>query len=211
MATISYNPSVFIQRIENTGNNATREIVVNTTDPLQIADSVDILGVEYIIQNIDTTTKIVTLDKDRDSNIDLTQTAIIEVKKIEANQVLPNPPTPISDIQRKEKVIALAKDLDQRMLNKGHEVFGTDYYGMRSTLESEIRAYLGTFNDKHVPLLNILANAEGTTLDVIATAYKKKLVTFESAKQILRTQFIALCIKVAEAQSEDDLNNITFA
>lgn len=212
MPVESYNPSVFIQRIESVGHNATKQIVVNTTDPLEVAHSVNILGNDYLIANIDTQTKMVTLDKDRNANIDLSQTPTIEVK-----QNVPDPtlsldsPTPITDTERKEKLFALQADLYQRKLNKAQEILGTDYYGMKGVLESEIRAYLGTFNDEHTPILKVLAGASGEDVEVVATKFKKKLVEFQKAKQILETNFINLANKVPQAQSKQELDAISFA
>lgn len=212
MPVESYNPSVFIQRIESVGDNATKQIVVNTTDPLEVAHSINILGNDYLIANIDTQTKIITLDKDRNANIDLEQTPTIEVK-----QNVPDPslsldsPTPITDTERKEKLFALQADLYQRKLNKAQEILGTNYYGMKHVLDSEIRSYLGTFNQEHSVILKVLAGSSGESVENTATKLKKSLVEFEKAKQILHTNFINLAIKVAQAQSKQELDAISFA
>ena len=212
MPVESYTPSVFIQRIESVGDNATKEIVVNTTDPLEVAHSVNILGNDYLIAKIDTATKVVTLDKDREANIDLSQTPTIEVKQNVADtNISLDTPTPITDTERKEKLFALQSDLYQRKLNKAQEILGTDYYGMKNTLDSEIRSYLGTFNDEHTPILKVLVGASGESVEVVATKFKKKLVEFAKAKGILETQFINLSVKVKEAQSKKELDSIAFA
>ena len=208
----SYNPSVFIQRIETVGDNATKQIVVNTLSTIKVADSVNILGIDYLVQSLDTNTNTITLDKDRDSNINLVVNPVIEVKHNapDSDIDLENP-IPISDIDRREKLIALSKDLYQRVLNKKQEVLGTNYYAMKQALDSETRAYLGTFNPEHTPILSILAKAESKTTDVVATEYKRKLVETDKAVQILRTEFINLSIKVYQAQSRQELDMIAFA
>ncbi|TLD84256.1 hypothetical protein [Helicobacter trogontum] len=208
----SYNPSVFIQRIESVGENATKQIVVNTTDPLQVAHSINILGIDYLIVNIDAETKIVTLDKDRNANIDLAQTPTIEVRQNVPDQNIEiNTPIPITDTERKEKLFALQADLYQRKLNKAQELLGTNYYGMRHALDSEIRSYLGTFNDIHTPILKVLSRSSGESVEVVSTKLKKSIVEFEKAKQILETNFINLAIKVTQAQSKQELDAISLA
>lgn len=212
MPVKSYNPSVFIQRIESVGDNATKQIVVNTTDPLEVAHSVNILGNDYLIANIDVLTKTVTLDKDRQANIDLGQTPTIEVKQnVPDENIEISPPTPITDTERKEKLFALQADLYQRKLNKAQEILGTNYYGMKHALDCEIRSYLGTFNQEHSPILKVLAGSSGESVEITATKLKKSLVEFEKAKQILETNFINLAIKVAQAQSKQELDAISFA
>lgn len=212
MPVQSYNPSVFIQRIESVGDNATKQIVVNTTDPLEVAHSVNILGNDYLIANIATDTKIVTLDKDRDANIDLTQTPTIEVKQNVADpNVNLDTPVPITDTERKEKIVALQKDLHQRVLNKLQEVLGTEMYGMQEVLDSEVRTYLGTFNDEHTPILKVLAGSSGEKVETEALNIKKKLVEASKAISILNTQFIGLTIKVKQAQSAKELEAISFS
>ena len=207
----SYNPSVFIQRIESVGDNATKQIVVNTTDPLAVAQSVNILGNDYLIAQIDTATKTVTLDKDRNANIDLAQTPTIEVRQNVADPSVDiTTPTPITDTERKEKIVALQKDLAQRTLNKLQEVLGTEMYGMKEVLESEARSFLGTFNDEHTPILKILAGSSGEKVETEALNIKKKLVEADKAISILNTQFINLSIKVKQAQSAKELEAITF-
>ena len=211
MPVQSYTPSVFIQRIESIGDNATKEIVVNTIDPLEVAHSVNILGNDYLIAKIDNDTKVVTLDKDREANIDLAQTPVIEVKQNVPDPIISlDTPTPITDTERKEKLFALQSDLYQRKLNKAQEILGTDYYGMKNTLDSEIRSYLGTFNDEHTPILKVLAGASGEGVEVVETKFKKKLVEFAKAKGILETQFINLSVKVKQAQSKKELDSISF-
>lgn len=207
----SYNPSVFIQRIETVGDNVSRQIVVNTLSTIKVADSVNILGVDYLIEKIDQATNTLTLDKDRDSNIDLVTNPTIEVKHNapDSNVSLENP-IPISDVDRREKIIALCKDMYQRILNKKQEILGTNYYAMKPLLDSETRAYLGTFNAEHTPILSILAKAESKTTDVIATEYKKKLVEIDKAASIIRTECINLSIKVYQAQSKQELDAINF-
>ena len=212
MPVQSYNPSVFIQRIESVGDNATKQIVVNTTDPLEVAHSVNILGNDYLIANIATDTKIVTLDKDRDANINLTQTPTIEVKQNVADpNVNLDTPVPITDTERKEKIVALQKDLHQRVLNKLQEVLGTEMYGMQEVLDSEVRTYLGTFNDEHTPILKVLAGSSGEKVETEALNIKKKLVEASKAISILNTQFIGLTIKVKQAQSAKELEAISFS
>lgn len=211
MPVQSYNPNVFIQRIESVGANATREIVVNTTDNLEVAHSVNILGNDYLIENIDTTTKVVTLDRDRDANIDLAQIPVIEVKQnVPDSNISIDTPTPISDVQRKEKLFSLQTELYQRKLNKAQEILGTDYYGMKDALDSETRGFLGTFNDTYTPILKVLANASGESVEVVATRIRRKIVESAKAKQILDTTFIGLSIKVQRAQSKQELDSISF-
>lgn len=208
----SYNPSVFIQRLESVGDNATKQIVVNTTDPLKVAQSVNILGNDYLIAKIDVATKTVTLDKDRDPNIDLAKNPTIEVKQNVADpNVSLDTPTPITDTERKEKLIALQKDLQQRTLNKMQEVLGTDYYGMASVLDSEVRSFLGTFNEEHAPILKVIAGSGGQKVEEVAVNFKKKLVESQKAIGILDTQFINLSIKVKQAQSKKELDSISFS
>lgn len=211
MPVQSYNPSIFIQRIETVGANATREIVVNTTDNLEVAHSVNILGHDYLIENIDTTTKIVTLDRDRDANIDLAQTPVIEVKQnVPDPNITINTPTPITDVERKEKLFNLQRELYQRQVNKAQEILGTDYYGMKDALESETRGFLGTFNDTYTPILKVLASASGETVEVVAIRIKRKIVESTKAKQILDATFVGLSIKVYQAQSLAELDAISF-
>ena len=208
----SYDPSVFIQRIETTGSpNVTREIVVNETTPLKVADSVNILGNDYLIENIDETTKTITLDKDRDANIDLVATPTIEVKhKVADPNISLDTPVAISDTERKEKLIALGKDLYQRILNKQQEILGTDFYGMREQIESETRAYLGTFNEDNTPILALLASQEGVKTREVALRFKEKVVEENKARAVLISTFINLAIKVKQAQSKKELDSISF-
>lgn len=208
----SYNPSVFIQRVESVGDNATKEIVVNTTQPLQVAQSVNILGNDYLITKIDVDKKIVTLDKDRDANINLSTTPTIEVKQNVADPSvsLDNSP-PITDTERKQKLVSLQNTLQQKVTNKLQEVLGNEYCGMANVLDSEVRGYLGTFNDEHAPILKVVAGSSGQKVDEVALDFKKKLVEAKKATTILDTQFINLSIKVKDAQTKKELDAISFA
>ena len=207
----SYNPSVFIQRIESVGDNASKQIVVNTLSTIKVADSVNILGVDYLVEQLDSHTNTITLDKDRDTNINLISNPTIEVKhNAHDSDVALDNPIPISDRDRRDKLITLGKDMYQRILNKEQEILGNDYYSLRALLDSETRAYLGTFNAEHTPIISIFAKAESKTTDAIATEYKKKLVEVERAASILRTQCINLTIKVYQAQSKQELDAISF-
>lgn len=208
----SYNPSVFIQRIESVGDNATKQIVVNTTQPLQVAQSVNILGNDYLIEKIDADKKIVTLDKDRNANINLATTPTIEVKQNVADpSVSLDNSAPITDTERKEKLVLMQNTLQQRITNKLQEVLGTEYYGMANVLDSEVRSYLGTFNDEHTPILKVVAGSSGQKVDEVALDFKKKLVEAKKAITILDTQFINLSIKVKDAQTKKELDAISFA
>lgn len=208
----SYNPSVFIQRVESVGDNATKQIVVNTTQPLQVAQSVNILGNDYLIEKIDADKKIVTLDKDRNANINLATTPTIEVKQNVADpSVSLDNSAPITDTERKEKLVSMQNTLQQRVTNKLQEVLGTEYYGMANVLDSEVRSYLGTFNDEHTPILKVVAGSSGQKVDEVALDFKKKLVEAKKAITILDTQFINLSIKVKDAQTKKELDAISFA
>lgn len=209
----SYNPSVFVERIEATGSaDVKKEIIVNDAAPLKVADSVNILGIDYIIAKIDTKTKIVTLDKERDANIDLSKTSTIEVKqKVPDPNIAIPPVVPLSDVERKEKLVALAKDLYQRKLNKSQEILGTAFYGMKEALESETRAYLGTFEEAGAPILKLLATAENKTIKEKALEFKEKIVETNKALTLLESTFLNLSLKCIEAQSKQELDSITFA
>lgn len=208
----SYNPSVFIERVETTGANANKEIFVNDVTPLKVADSVNILGNDYLIENIDTATKKVTLDKERDANINLQQTSTIEVKqKVPDPNIAIPPVVPVSEVERKEKIVVLAKDLYQRKLNKSQEILGTAFYGMKEALESETRAFLGTFNEANSPLLKLLAAADGVNTKEKALFFKEKIVETNQAFALLESTFLNLSLKCVEAQSKSELDSISFS
>lgn len=209
----SYNPSVFIERVETTGSaNVNKEIIVNDVTPLKVADSVNILGNDYLIENIDTATKKVTLDKERNANINLQQTSTIEVKqKVPDPNIAIPPVVPVSDVERKEKIVALAKDLYQRKLNKAQEILGTAFYGMKESLESETRAFLGTFNEANSPLLKLLASADGVNTKEKALLFKEKIVETNQAFALLESTFLNLSLKCIEAQSKSELDSISFS
>lgn len=204
----SYNPAVFITSL---GSQAT-QIVVNDLSTIKTADSVNILGNDYLVANIETESKTITLDKDRNSNIDLVSTPTIEIKQnAPDDDVSLSNPTPISDNDRKDKIISLGKDYYQRKINKAQEVFGADYYALKPFLETEVRAYLGSFNADMCPILSILSSVDSKNIDTTTTEYKKKLVEFDNAQSLLRTQYVNLSIKVKQAQSKEELDLIIFA
>lgn len=208
----SYNPAVFVKRIETTGSpNVAKEIVVNDVTPLEVAHSVNILGNDYLIAAIDSKTLTITLDKDRDANIDLSKNPTIEIKqKVPDKDIALQTPVPLGDTEKKEKLIALGKDLYQRKLNKAQELMGTEYYGMRKALEAETRAYLGTFNEDVAPILALLAKQEGVKLQEVAVRFKEKIVQTDSAHSLLEATFLSLSIKVKDAASKQELDSISF-
>lgn len=211
MPVISYNPSVFIQRLEDVGDGATKQIVVNTISTMKVADSINILGNDYLIASIDTNLNIITLDKDREPNIDLITNPVIEVKhNAPDTSINLQTPDPISDVDKRQKLIALGKEYYQRKLNKSQFTLGNDYYQLEYFLDNETRAYMGTFNKDLTPILHILARASSETTDAVATKYKKKLVLLHEEISLLKAQYLNLAQKVYEAQSQQDLDLIIF-
>lgn len=211
MAIQSYNPSVFIQRLEDVGEDATKQIVVNTISTMKVADSINILGIDYLIAKIDNNLNIITLDKDRDANIDLITNPVIEVKQHVADtSVNLKTPTLISDVDKRNKLISLGKEYYQRKLNKMQFELGSDYYQLEYFLDNETRAYMGTFNKTLTPILHILARASSEPLDIVATKYKKKLVNLHEEISLLKAQYLNLAQKTFEAQSQEDLDLIIF-
>ncbi|PAF42748.1 hypothetical protein [Helicobacter sp. 11S02629-2] len=207
-STMAFDTTKFVTGV-NPENNK-KKLVLNDVNDLKIEDEIYILNVKYIIKDIDSQTKTITLDKDTHQEINLQTNKTIEVRKLKSTPLVVETKTPLVKGDKLAKLKSIINTYLQK-LQARHDASFSEYKGMADILEDEAKSYLNTFDKALTPAMDII-NQESEApreLGSVILETKKNIQDYKLYHELLKARLKLILKAINKATSKEDLNALS--